>query len=160
MPDPDIDIRQDNGQDHHREGNLHKADEGNLLAMLCSQRSHNNVSGSTDQGTIAAQAGAQCQTPPHGFEVAKAHLPHILNQRNQGSDKGNVIDERGSNRTHPKNQHGRHRDITIGHSQSLCCHRLDDACLHQSTNQHEQTSKEEKQKLLISVLYMVSLTGV
>ena len=86
---------------------------------------------------------AQGERPPYGFEVRHAHLPHVLNQRDERRDERDIVDERRSISAHPKNEHRGRREIAVRDLDRLFCKHLDDARFDERADEDEETCEEE-----------------
>ena len=111
--------------------------------MLSCQRSYYYIGTGTNQGTVATQTSAQSQRPPQWVQIGNTHSAHILNQRNHGSYKWDIVYKGRGNSAHPENQNGGGLYRALGNGHSFSSQHLDNTGFYQSTNQNKQAGKEE-----------------
>ena len=93
----DIQRSDGNGTQHQGERHQHETQEQDRVAGTLGKTGNNQVGAGTHQTAIAAKARAQGQRPPERHERfgATQRPGHVLNNRDHGCHKGNVVDQGG-----------------------------------------------------------------
>ena len=106
IPPPDINVAYRNRDDGHRRGVERVGEEAERHAVALGNAGHRQVGGGADQRAVAAEAGAERQAPPQRHDVLgpAERRRHVLDQRDHGGDKGDVVDDRRQKGRGP--QHG------------------------------------------------------
>ena len=144
----DVDARDDDCEDHDGERDLHEAEEGDRASALRRHGRDDDVRARADERTVAAEACAECERPPHRREIAKPHASHILDERDKRRDERDIVDERRCDRTHPQDEHRRRVLVAVRDLDRLRREHPDDARLDERADEDEQPAEEEDRRPL------------
>ena len=140
-----VEINRADGDGDEHDGECHQEvfGERNLFAVDGCHAGYYYVGAGADQGTVAAQAGAERECPPERLEIRHAHSAHVLDHRDQGSYERYVVDEGRSDGAEPEDEHRRAGEVAGCEGEHFLRHHLDDARFDEAADEDEEAGEEE-----------------
>ena len=116
-----------------------------MVAMALSHAGNNNVGRGTNQGSVAAKAGTDRQSPPdrhHRFTAAHGFF-HGFEHGNHGGDEGDVVNGAGEDGRYPHDEQHGFGNATLSEFDEISAQGASNTGFFKAVNNNEQAGEEE-----------------